>query len=109
VLAGEALDHEHLDHGYTLTVHREQGATSDRAHILAEGGGRQLAYVALSRARHCSTVHTVADDLDQAVEKITDDWTTQRDQPWTTPTTRIGHDPRTEPLPAERCRPRLMR
>lgn len=41
----------HLDYGYALTVHRSQGATYDRSHVLAAGGGRELAYVALSRAR----------------------------------------------------------
>ncbi|MGH9212494.1 MAG: MobF family relaxase [Acidimicrobiales bacterium] len=101
VLSGESLDADHLDHGYALTVHREQGATSDRAHYVAEGGGRQLAYVAMSRARHHTTVHAVADNLDQAIEDITDDWSTDRDQPWLTPTTAVGQDPRTQPLPAE--------
>jgi hypothetical protein len=102
VLAGDVIDVEHLDHGYALTVHREQGATSDRAHVLAEGGGRQLTYVALSRARHHTTIHTTADTHDQAIENLTDDWTTNRDQPWLTPTTRPGQDPRTQPLPADR-------
>ncbi len=41
------LDADHLDHGYALTVHRAQGATYDRAHVLAAGGGRELAYVAI--------------------------------------------------------------
>jgi len=41
VLAGEAIDAEHLDHGYALTVHRAQGATYDRAHVFAAGGGRE--------------------------------------------------------------------
>jgi ATP-dependent exoDNAse (exonuclease V) alpha subunit len=100
VLAGDAIDAGHLDHGYALTVHREQGATSDRAHVLAEGGGRQLAYVALSRARHHTTIHTIADNPAQAIEKITDDWTTDRDQPWITPTTQVGEDPRAQPAPA---------
>jgi conjugative relaxase-like TrwC/TraI family protein len=99
VLAGDAIDADHLDHGYALTVHREQGATSDRAHVLSEGGGRELAYVALSRARHRTTVYTVADDAEQAVEKIADDWATDRDQPWISPTTRVGEDPRTRPAP----------
>jgi conjugative relaxase-like TrwC/TraI family protein len=93
VLAGEAIDAEHLAHAYALTVHREQGATADRAHVLAEGGGRQLTYVALSRARHRSTIHTTADNHDQATENLTDDWTTNRDQPWLTPTTAVGEDP----------------
>ena len=71
VLSDEAIDRDHVDHAYALTVHREQGATSDRAHVLAEGGGRQLTYVAMSRARHHTTIHTVADNLDQAIDNIT--------------------------------------
>ena len=64
------LDAEHLDYGYALTVHRAQGATYDRAHVLAAGGGRELAYVALSRARDHTTIHATADDLDQAVDDL---------------------------------------
>jgi conjugative relaxase-like TrwC/TraI family protein len=74
ILRGEALDADHLDHGYALTVHREQGATADRTHYLAEGGGCELAYVAMTRARGPSIVHAVADDLGQAIEDITHDW-----------------------------------
>jgi hypothetical protein len=39
ILRGQALDADHLDHGYALTVHREPGATADHTHYLAEGGG----------------------------------------------------------------------
>ena len=93
-LQGEALDQEHLDHGYALTVHREQGATADRTHYLAEGGGRELAYVAMSRARGPSIVHAVADELDQAIEDITHDWSFDRNQQWITRiATAVGLDP----------------
>jgi conjugative relaxase-like TrwC/TraI family protein len=84
VLAGEAIDAEHLDHGYALTVHRAQGATYDRAHVLAAGGGRELAYVALSRARHGTTLHAVADDLDQVRHDLNLDWTNDQQQRWIT-------------------------
>ena len=94
VLNGEALDQDHLDYGYALTVHREQGATADRTHYLAEGGGRELAYVAMSRARGPSIVHAVADDLGQAIEDITHDWSLDRNQQWITRTaTAVGVDP----------------
>ena len=59
--AGEDLDGDHLAHGYAVTVHRSQGATVGRAHVLEDGGGRELAYVKMSRARECSTVYVVAD------------------------------------------------
>jgi hypothetical protein len=102
VLKGEALDQDHLDHGYALTVHREQGATADRSHYLAEGGGRELAYVAMSRARGPSIVHAVADDLGQAIEDITHDWSLDRNQQWITRTaTTVGIDPAIRALPED--------
>ncbi|MGH9229795.1 MAG: MobF family relaxase [Acidimicrobiales bacterium] len=109
VLGGAALDHDHLDYGYALTVHREQGATADRSHYLAEGGGRELAYVAMSRARGPSVVHAVADDLGQAIEDITHDWSLARNQQWITRTaTAVGVDPAigtlSEDLDARRAR-----
>jgi conjugative relaxase-like TrwC/TraI family protein len=93
-LTGEALDAEHLDYGYALTVHRAQGATYDRAHVLAAGGGRELAYVACSRARDCTTIHTTADDLPQAVDDLHTDWGAEHQQLWITDTlARQGHEP----------------
>jgi conjugative relaxase-like TrwC/TraI family protein len=107
-LWGEALDHDHLAHGYALTVHREQGATADRTHYLAEGGGRELAYVAMSRARGPSIVHAVADHLDKAVEDITHDWSLHRNQRWITRTaTAVGLDPTIRTVaddPQARCK-----
>lgn len=93
-LLGDELNADRLDHGYALTVHREQGATSDRTHYLAEGGGRELGYVALSRARDHTRVHAVADDLDHALDDIRTDWARTQHDTWITPTTEPGHDPR---------------
>jgi hypothetical protein len=98
-LGGEALDPDHLHYGYALTVHREQGDTADRTRHLAEGGGRELAYVAMSRARGPSIIHAVADDLDQAIEDITHDWTLDRNQQWITRTASVGIDPAVPTLP----------
>jgi hypothetical protein len=104
-LHGEALDADHLDHGYALTVHREQGATADRTHYLAEGGGRELAYVAMYRARGPSIVHAVADHLDQAIEDITHDWSLERNQQWITRTaTAAGVDPAIRTLSEDHAR-----
>jgi AAA domain len=110
ILSGAALDNDHLDHGYALTVHREQGATADRTRYLAEGGRRELAYVALSRARGPSMVHAVADNLGQAVEDITHDWSTDRNQQWITRTAGVGVDRsiRTLPEDPETRRARLV-
>ena len=74
--------------------------SGDRAHVLA-GGGRELCYVALSRARDHTTIHTTADDLTQAVDDLQTDWGTERSQGWVTDTTaRPGHEP--EPARASR-------
>jgi hypothetical protein len=73
---------EHLDHGYAVTVHRSQGATVESAHLLADGGGRELAYVGMSRARECSTAYVVADDVGQAKADLVRDWSAERRQTW---------------------------
>jgi conjugative relaxase-like TrwC/TraI family protein len=101
-LRGEQLDDAHLDHAYATTVHRAQGATVDRAHVYADGGGRELTYVALSRARDATTVHCVADDLDQAVEDLQRDWSHDRCQRWTLDTDLPA-------APGQRTRPSLLR
>nr|WP_254803943.1 Ti-type conjugative transfer relaxase TraA [Methylobacterium sp.] len=45
-------DYDAVDHGYATTIHKSQGATVDRAFVLASGGmDRHLAYVALTRHR----------------------------------------------------------
>jgi conjugative relaxase-like TrwC/TraI family protein len=84
-LEGEILSSERLDYAYALTVHRSQGSTVDVCHHLADGGGRELAYVAMSRARHLSTIWTVADNLDQAKE--------DHSRVGTVPPAHLGHRP----------------
>ena len=54
--AGEELSKDRLDHAYAVTAHRMQGATVDRAHVFADGGGRELAYVAMSCSRETTNV-----------------------------------------------------
>ncbi len=81
-LAAEQLDADRLDHAYAVTMHRMQGATVDRAHVFADGGGRELAYVAMSRARDASHVYIAADDSEQAVEDLTAEWGVGWRQRW---------------------------
>jgi hypothetical protein len=66
---------------------------------LAEGGGRELAYVAMSRACGPNIVHAVADGLDQAIEDITHDWSLDRNRHWITRTATIGIEPAVQTLP----------
>lgn len=81
-LVGDELARDRLAHGYAVTVHRSQGATHDTAHVLEDGGGRELAYVKMSRARDCTTVYAVADDLDQVETDLRREWGTERRQRW---------------------------
>jgi ATP-dependent exoDNAse (exonuclease V) alpha subunit len=87
-----------IDHGYAVTVHRSQGATVDTAHTVEDRGGRELAYVGLSRARHQSTLYIEADDLDQAIEDLTGTWAIEHRQQWVTdtvePARELGPPPR---------------
>ncbi len=71
-LAGEQVDR--VDYGYATTVHRAQGATVDRARVYADGGGRKLAYVAMSRARDATRVYAVADDIEVALDELRREW-----------------------------------
>jgi conjugative relaxase-like TrwC/TraI family protein len=98
-IAGERLDAEHLDHGYALTVHRTQSATVDDLHHFADGGGRNLGYVAMSRATDRTTVYAVADNLEQAVDDLNVDWSRDGSQTWLTPTAKPGSHP--DALPAD--------
>ena len=82
LLAGDELSHDRLGHGYAVTVHRSQGATHDTAHVLEDGGGRELAYVKMSRARDRTTVYAVADDLDQVESDLPREWGRERRQRW---------------------------
>ena len=63
-------------------MHRAQGATVALAHALEDGGGRELAYVRMSRARQRTTLYPVADDLAQAVEDLGRSWSASRRIGW---------------------------
>jgi ATP-dependent exoDNAse (exonuclease V) alpha subunit len=54
----------------------------DRAHVYADGGGRELAYVAMSRAKESSHAYLVADSLDQATEDLQREWSAERRMGW---------------------------
>lgn len=104
LFSAEQAGKDRMNHGYAITVHRSQGATVDTAHRLEDGGGRELAYVSMSRARQRATVWVVADDVDQAREDLERDWPRERRQRWAidsgTPSTdpaAVERDTRAEP------------
>ncbi|GGD39199.1 hypothetical protein GCM10010989_11570 [Croceicoccus pelagius] len=54
----------HIDHGYAATIHKAQGMTVDRAHVLATPGmDSHSAYVAMSRHREGLALHYGRDDF----------------------------------------------
>lgn len=107
-LTGDGIDTDHLDYGYAITVHRAQGATYQHAHVLAAGGGRELAYVALSRAKDHTMIYATADDLAQAVDDLQADWGVEHHQRWITDTpAHIGHEPAPTPAVDEHREPPL--
>jgi conjugative relaxase-like TrwC/TraI family protein len=81
-LTGDQASAQRLGYGYATTVHRLQGSTVARGHLYVDGGGRELAYVAMSRARQSTHIWTVADDLPQAVEDLSRDWSDRRAPTW---------------------------
>jgi Ti-type conjugative transfer relaxase TraA len=57
-------DYRDLDHGYAATIHKAQGMTVDRVHVLATPGmDRHGAYVGLSRHRDGMALHYGRDDF----------------------------------------------
>lgn len=61
-IPGDYLAGGHVDYGWAATVHKNQGATCDRAYLVAsESLYRELGYVALSRGRVDNRVWTVSD------------------------------------------------
>lgn len=58
VLEGEYL-HQHVHHGYAVTVHAAQGNTAERCHAILspDTGNRAAAYVAMTRGRDTNQVY----------------------------------------------------
>jgi hypothetical protein len=57
-------DYNRIDHGYAATIHKAQGMTVDRAHVLATPGmDAHSSYVALSRHRDGMELHSGRDDF----------------------------------------------
>ena len=57
-IAFDIKDYANIDHGYAATIHKAQGMTVDRTHVLATPGmDSHTAYVALSRHRDHVDLH----------------------------------------------------
>lgn len=57
-------DYNRIDHGYAATIHKAQGMTVDRTHVLATPGmDAHGSYVALSRHRDSMNLHYGRDDF----------------------------------------------
>jgi hypothetical protein len=57
-------DYNRIDHGYAATIHKAQGMTVDRIHVLATPGmDARSSYVALSRHRDGMELHYGHDDF----------------------------------------------
>jgi Ti-type conjugative transfer relaxase TraA len=64
VVGFDVKDYGHIDHGYAATVHKSQGVTVDRTHVLATSHmDRHAAYVGLSRHREQVDLHWSADEV----------------------------------------------
>jgi len=60
-----------VDHGYATTVHKAQGMTVDRSHVVISGDEqREWAYVALSRHRESTHVYATRDLLDAETDSM---------------------------------------
>jgi hypothetical protein len=63
-VAFDTKDYAHIDHGYAATIHKAQGMTVDRTHVLATPGmDSHGAYVAMSRHRDGVALHYGRDDF----------------------------------------------
>jgi hypothetical protein len=64
-VAFDLKDYAQIDHGYAATIHKSQGVTVDRTHVLATPGmDRHGTYVALSRHRDSVQVHYGQDEFE---------------------------------------------
>ena len=63
-LSFDLKDYNKIDHGYAATIHKAQGMTVDRTHVLATPGmDAHASYVALSRHRDGVDLHYGRDDF----------------------------------------------
>ena len=60
----DTKDYAHVDHGYAATIHKAQGVSVDRSHMLATPGmDRHGSYVGMTRHRDGMALHYGRDDF----------------------------------------------
>jgi Ti-type conjugative transfer relaxase TraA len=60
----DASSYKAFDHGYATTIHKTQGATVDRAYVLASATmDRHMTYVAMTRHRDAASLYGAKDDF----------------------------------------------
>lgn len=63
-VAFDIKDYAHVDHGYAATIHKAQGMSVDRSHMLATPGmDRHGAYVGMTRHKDGMALHYGRDDF----------------------------------------------
>ena len=63
-VAFDVKDYAHVDHGYAATIHKAQGMSVDRSHVLATPGlDRHGSYVGMTRHRDGMALHYGRDDF----------------------------------------------
>ncbi|HET7884796.1 MAG TPA: Ti-type conjugative transfer relaxase TraA, partial [Bradyrhizobium sp.] len=68
-VAFDLKDYSKIDHGYAATIHKAQGMTVDRTHVLATPGmDAHASYVALSRHRDGMELHYGRDDFANQIQ-----------------------------------------
>jgi Ti-type conjugative transfer relaxase TraA len=64
VISIPVRSYQSFDHGYATTIHKAQGATVDRAFVMASATmDRHLTYVAMTRHRHAVGLYAGRDEL----------------------------------------------
>jgi Ti-type conjugative transfer relaxase TraA len=98
-VAFDLKDYAQIDHGYAATIHKAQGVTVDRAHVLATPGlDRHAAYVALSRHRDSVDLHYGHDDFAES-SKLAHTLSRERAKDTASDYTRVFADQRQIRLP----------
>jgi len=70
-LALPVKDYQSFDHGYATTIHKAQGATVDRAFVMASSTmDRHLTYVAMTRHREDVTLYAGRNELKDVKEMV---------------------------------------